>query len=109
MRGIPNVTAYLDRGVPRGLMYAGDSQSMLKGVGPFETEFWKEYTRDAHAFLTRDYVQFLIPNPGRFGIKIQIDGTGSDVFVPGTEIITDADLETYVQGPQDLLNAPVIS
>ena len=109
MRGIPNVTAYLDRGVPRGLMYAGDSQSMLKGVGPFETEFWKEYTRDAHAFLTRDYVQFLIPNPGRFGIKIQIDGTAPDAFVPGTEIITDAELETYVQGPQDLLNAPVIT
>jgi len=109
MRGIPNVTAYLDRGVPRGLMYAGDSQSMLKGVGPFETEFWKEYTRDAHAFLTRDYVQFLIPNPGRFGIKIQIDGTGTDVFTPGSEIITDADLEAYVQGPQDLLNAPVIT
>ncbi len=109
MRGIPNVTAYLDRAVPRGLLYAGDSQSMLKGVGPFETEFWKEYTRDAHAFLTRDYVQFLIPNPGRFGIKIQIDGTGSDVFVPGTEIITDADLESYVQGPQDLLNKPVIT
>lgn len=108
MRGIPNVTAYLDRGVPRGLMYAGDSQSMLKGVGPFETEFWKEYTRDAHAFLTRDYVQFLIPNPGRFGIKIQIDGTGSDVFVPGTEIVTDAELEAYVQGPQDLLDKPVI-
>jgi len=109
MRGIPNVTAYLDRGVPRGLMYAGDSQSMLKGVGPFETEFWKEYTRDAHAFLTRDYVQFLIPNPGRFGIKIQIDGVTADAFVPGSEIITDAELEAYVQGPQDLLNKPVIT
>jgi len=109
MRGIPNVTAYLDRGVPRGLMYAGDSQSMLKGVGPFETEFWKEYTRDAHAFLTRDYVQFLIPNPGRYGIKIQIDGLAPDAFVPGSEIKTDAELETYVQGPQDLLNAPVIT
>jgi len=109
MRGIPMVTAYLDRAVPRGLMYAGDSQSMLKGVGPFETEFWKEYTRDANAFLTRDYVQFLIPNPGRYGIKIQIDGTSPDAFVPGSEIVTDEDLETYVQGPQDLLNAPVIS
>ena len=70
---------------------------------------WKEYSRDADAFLTRDYVQFIIPNPGRYGIKIQIDGTGSDVFVPGTEIVTDTDLETYVQGPQDLLDAPVIS
>lgn len=109
MRGIPNVTAYLDRAVPRGLMYAGDSQSLLKGVGPFETEFWKEYTRDANAFLTRDYVQFIIPNPGRYGIKIQIDGTAPDAFVPGTEIITDAELEAYVQGPQDLLDAPVIS
>jgi hypothetical protein len=109
MKGIPNVTAYLDRAVPRGLIYAGNSQSLLKGVGPFETEFWKEYTRDANAFLTRDYVQFIIPNPGRYGIKIQIDGTGSDAFVPGTEIVTDADLEAYVQGPQDLLDAPVIS
>ncbi len=109
MKGIPNVTALLDRAVPRGLMYAGDSQSLLKGVGPFETEFWKEYTRDAHAFLTRDYVQFIIPNPGRYGIKIQLDGTGSDVFVPGTEIITPGDLETYVQGPQDLLDVPVIT
>jgi len=109
MKGIPMVTAYLDRAVPRGLMYAGDSQSLLKGVGPFETEFWKEYTRDANAFLTRDYVQFIIPNPGRYGIKIQIDGTGSDAFVPGTEIITDAELEAYVQGPQDLLDTPVIS
>lgn len=108
MKGIPQVTAILDRRVPRGLMYAGDSQSLLKGVGPFESEFWKEYTRDAHAFLTRDYVQFIIPNPGRFGIKIEIDGTGGDVFVTGTEIKTDADLEEYVQGTQDLLDKPVI-
>lgn len=111
MRGIPNVTAYLDRAVPRGLMYAGDSQSMLKGVGPFETEFWKEYTRDAHAFLTRDYVQFLIPNPGRYGIKIQIDApmATDDEFKDGSEIITDAELEAYVQGPQDLLDKPVVT
>lgn len=109
MRGIPSVTAYLDRAVPRGLIYAVDSQSALKGVGPFESEFWKEYTRDAHAFLTRDYVQFIIPNPGRYGIKIQIDGTGSDVFVTGTEIDTRAKLESYVQGPQGLLNKAVVS
>lgn len=109
MRGIPSVTAYLDRRVPRGLIYAVDSQSALKGVGPFESEFWKEYTRDAHAFLTRDYVQFLIPNPGRYGLKIQIDGTGADVFIPGTEIITRAQLEKYVQGPQGLLNKVVVS
>jgi len=109
MKGIPMVTAILDRAVPRGLMYAGDSQSLLKGVGPFETEFWKEFTRDANAFLTRDYVQFIIPNPGRYGIKIQIDGTSTDAFVPGSEIVTDADLESYVEGPQDLLDAPVLS
>jgi len=109
MRGIPSVTAYLDRAVPRGLIYAVDSQSALKGVGPFESEFWKEYTRDAHAFLTRDYVQFIIPNPGRYGIKIQIDGTGGDAFVPGTEIDTRIKLENYVQGPQGLLNKAVIS
>lgn len=109
MRGLPDVTAYLDRGVPRGLMYGVDSQSAMKGVGPFETEFWKEYTRDAHAFVSRDYVEFIIPNPGRFGIKIQIDGTGADVFVPGTEIVTRVDLENYVEGPQDLLDKPVIS
>lgn len=109
MRGIPEVDAILDRAVPRGLMYGGDSQSLLKGVGPFETEFWKEYSHDAHAFLTRDYVQFLVPNPGRFGLKIQIDGTGGDVFVAGTEISTRAQLVTYVKGAQDLLNKTVVS
>jgi len=109
MRGIPSVTAYLDRAVPRGLMYFVDSQSAMKGVGPFETEFWKEYTRDAHAFLTRDYVEFILPNPGRYGIKVQIAGTGADVFTPGTEIVTRKDLETYVQGPQNLLNKAVVS
>ena len=109
MKGIPEVTAILDRGVPRGLMYLGDSQSCLKGVGPFETEFWKEYERDAHAFVTRDYVQFLVPNPGRYGIKVQIDGASADVFTPGTEIVTDEDLEDYVNKEKELLNAPVLS
>ena len=102
--GIPDVTSILDRAVPRGLIYGLDSQAALKGEGPFETEFWREYTRDADAFVMRDYVQFLIPNPNRFGFKIQIDGTGSDAFVPGTEITTKEDLDNYIQGPQNLLD-----
>lgn len=104
--GIPDTTSILDRAVPRGMLYAVDSQSALKGEGPFETEFWREYIRDADAFVMRDYVEFLIPNPNRYGIKIQIDGTGSDVFVAGSEIDTDEKLQNYVLGSQDLLNKP---
>ena len=106
LQGIPDVTAILDRAVPRGMFYALDSQSALKGEGPFETEFWREYSRDADAFVMRDYVQFLIPNPNRYGVKIQIDGTGTDAFVDDSEIDTDAKLQTYVKGSQDLLNKP---
>ena len=106
LQGIPDVTAILDRAVPRGMLYALDSQSALKGEGPFETEFWREYSRDADAFVMRDYVQFLIPNPNRYGIKIQIDGTGIDAFVVGSEIDSDEKLQTYIKGSQNLLNKP---
>jgi len=102
--GIPGVMSILDRAVPRGLVYNMDSQAALRGEGPFETEFWREFTRDADAFVMRDYVQFLIPNSKRFGFKMQIAGTLDDVFVPGTEIDTRAKLEAYVRGPQNLLN-----
>ena len=100
LAGIPDVTAILDRECPTGLIYAIDSQAALKGEGPFETEFWREYTRDADAFVMRDYVQFLIPNPKRYGRKITIDATVDTgrLFVTGSELDTDAKLETYVRG-----------
>ena len=108
--GIPDISAILDRRVPRGMFYAASSQATLKGEGPFETEFWREYTRDADAFVMRDYVQFLIPNPNRYVRKIQIDATAAsgDEFDPAIsdEIITDAQLDTYVKGAQNLLNKP---
>ena len=110
LAGIPDVTAILDRAVPRGMFYAVSSQATLKGEGPFETEFWREYTRDADAFVMRDYIQFLVPNPNRYGRKIQIDATAAsgDEFDPAVqdEIDTDAKLDTYVEGAQDLLNKP---
>ena len=105
LAGIPDVIAILDRAIPRGLIYALDSQAALKGEGPFETEFWREYTRDADAFVMRDYVQFLIPNSKRYGRKITIDATVdiSRLFVTGSELDTDAKLETYVRGQKGLL------
>ena len=110
LAGIPDVIAILDRAVPRGVFYAASSQATLKGEGPFETEFWREYTRDADAFVMRDYVEFLIPNPKRYARKIQIDATAlsGDEFDPAIqdEIITDAQLDTYVRGAQVLLNKP---
>ena len=108
--GVPDVTAILDRRVPRGVFYEASSQATLKGEGPFETEFWREYTRDADAFVMRDYVEFLIPNSKRFVRKVQIDATtaSGDEFDPAIsdEIITLAQLESYVRGPQNLLNKP---
>ncbi len=110
LAGIPDVTAILDRAVPRGMFYATSSQATLKGEGPFETEFWREYTRDADAFVMRDYVQFLIPNPNRYGRKIQIDAStaSGDEFDPAVqdEIDTEAKLDTYVEAAQNLLNKP---
>ena len=108
LAGIPDVIAILDRAVPKGLIYAVDSQAALKAEGPFETEFWREYTRDADAFVHRDYVQFLIPNSKRYGRKITIDATvdTSRLYVAGSEIDTDAKLENYVRGSQNLLNKP---
>lgn len=108
LAGIPDVMAILDRAVPRGMFYAGDSQAALKGEGPFETEFWREYTRDADAFVMRDYIQFLIPNPKRYMRKIQIDGVTGEEFDPAIqdEIITEAQLDTYIRGSQNLLNKP---
>ncbi len=108
--GVPDVIAILDRRVPRGVFYEASSQATLKGEGPFETEFWREYTRDADAFVMRDYVQFLIPNPNRYVRKVQIDATAAsgDEFDPAIsdEIDTDAKLDTYIKGPQNLLNKP---
>jgi len=106
LAGIPDVIAILDRSIPAGLIYALDSNAALKGEGPFETEFWREYSRDADAFVQRDYVQFIIPNSKRYGRKITIDATvdTSRLFVTGSEIDTDAKLETYVRGSQNLLN-----
>ena len=106
--GIPDVIAILDRAVPRGVFYEASSQATLKGEGPFETEFWREYTRDADAFVMRDYVEFLVPNPKRYVRKVQIDATlaSADEFDPAVqdEIITSAQLQTYVRGTQNLLN-----
>ncbi len=108
--GVPDVIAILDRRVPRGVYYEASSQATLKGEGPFETEFWREYTRDADAFVMRDYVEFLVPNSKRYVRKVQIDATAAsgDEFDPAIsdEIITDAQLDTYIKGPQNLLNKP---
>ena len=108
--GIPDIIAILDRAVPRGAFYVASSQATLKGEGPFETEFWREYTRDADAFVMRDYVQFLVPNSKRYVRKIQIDATtaSGDEFDPAIqdEIITAAQLDTYVRGKVNLLNKP---
>ena len=107
LAGIPDVVAILDRACPAGLIYAVDSQAALKGNGPFETEFWREYALDADAFVMRDYVQFLIPNPKRFGRKITIDATvdTSRLYVTGSELDTDIKLEKYIRGKKDnLLN-----
>ena len=107
LAGIPDVVAILDRAVPKGIIYAVDTQAALKAVGPFETEFWREYSRDADAFVQRDFVQFKIPNSKRYGRKITIDATvdTSRLFVTGSEIDTQAKLETYVRGQKgNLLN-----
>ena len=102
LAGIPDVTAVLDPLIPRGIIYAIDTQAALKGEGPFVTEFWREYKRNADAGVIRDYVQFLIPNPKRYGMKIQIENV-----TLGTEPQTLEDIEDLIGAPNaNLLNRP---
>ena len=73
MPKMPMVTGIVSPLCPRGWVYALDKGACVVGEGPYVTEV----ERDAGIFSDRgyvhDFVQFLIPNRDRYGLKIQLE------------------------------------
>ena len=71
MPKMPGLTAVISPFVPRGWVYGVDKNQVFKGEGPVVME----QERDAQIYSDRaymhDFVQFLIPNKKRFGLKIK--------------------------------------
>lgn len=108
MRGIPGLTAYLDPMVPLGRLYFVDSQALLKGVGPIQSEQWRKPENNADLGIIRDYVQVLLMNPGRYGFKSDLDLTASG-DTPGTEPATLEAAKAIIGSPVTVANPPTIS
>ena len=105
---IPGVMAGLSPIVPLGTVYFVSSQAFLKGVGPMQTEQWRRPENNADLGVIRDYVQFLLMNPTRYGFKEQIDLTTSG-DAQETEPATIEDVKALVGNPQVAVNPPTIS
>ena len=92
--------------IPLGRLYFVDSQSLLKGVGPLQTEQWRRPENNSDMGIMRDYVQVLLMNPGRYGFKSDLDLTASG-DTPGTEpasieaakAITGIELKSHFSDP----------
>lgn len=108
MRGIPGLTAYLDPMIPLGRVYCVDSQAFLKGVGPLQTEQWREPKNNADLGIVRDYVQVLLMNPARYGFKSDLTLTASGDSA-GTEPATLEAAKAIIGDPTTIANPPTIS
>lgn len=108
IRGIPGLTAYLDPMVPLGRLYFVDSQALLKGVGPLQTEQWRKPENNADLGIVRDYVQILLMNPARYGFKSDLDLTTS-TDTAGTEPATLEAAKAIIGSPTVIANPPTIS
>ncbi|MCH9657203.1 hypothetical protein K0U27_00675 [archaeon] len=104
---VPGVMAAVDPLVPLGNVYFVSSQAFLKGVGPMQTEQWRRPENNADLGIVRDYVQFLLMNPARYGFKAEIDLTTSGDTVE-TEPSTLRDIRELVGNPSVAVNAPKI-
>ena len=109
VRGIPGLTAYLDPMIPLGRLYFVDSQAFLKGVGPLQTEQWREPKNNSDLGIVRDYVQVLLMNPGRYGFKADIDVNTTDGDTAGTEPATLEAAKAIIGSPVTVANPPTIS
>jgi hypothetical protein len=105
---IPGVMAAVDPLVPLGTVYFVSSDAFLKGVGPLQTEQWRRPESNSDYGVVRDYVQFLLMNPARYGFKEVIDLTTSgDTAEPEPSDIDD--VRALVGSPTVAVNPPKIS
>jgi len=108
VRGIPGLTAYVDPMVPLGTVYFIDSQALLKGVGPLQTEQWREPKNNSDLGIVRDYVQILLMNPARYGFKSDLTLTASGDTAE-TEPATLEAARELIGNPTVAANPPTIS
>jgi len=108
VRGIPGLTAYLDPMVPLGTVYFIDSQALLKGVGPMQTEQWRRPENNADMGIVRDYVQVILMNPTRFGFKsdLTLTASGDTATVEPTSL---EEIKALIGTPTVVANPPTIS
>lgn len=105
--GIPGLMAVIDPLIPLGNVYFLDNQAALKGEGPKQTEQWRRPENNADLGIARDYVQFLIMNPSRYGFRTQIDLTTSADTVETQPADLDA-AKALLTEPVTVANAPTI-
>ena len=108
VRGIPGLTAYIDPMVPLGTVYFIDSQALLKGVGPMQTEQWRRPENNTDMGIVRDYVQVIMMNPGRYGFKSDLTLTASGDTAT-TEPTTLEEIKALIGTPTVVANPPTIS
>lgn len=100
MTQIPGLMAIIDPLIPLGNVYFVDNQAFLKGLGPLQTEQWRRPENNADFGIARDYVQFLMMNPARYGLRTQIDLTTSADTVEAQP--------TTLEATKALLTTPVV-
>lgn len=105
--GIAGLNAVIDPLVPLGNVYFVDNQAFLKGVGPLQTEQWRRPENNADLGIARDYVQFLLMNPSRYGFRTQIDLTTSADTVETQPATLDA-AKKLLSSPVTVSNPPII-
>ena len=103
LRGIPGVMAAVDPLVPLGRVYFVSNDAFLKGVGPLQTEQWRRPENNADLGVVRDYVQFLLMNPSRYGFKSVITGVTAEA--EPTDI---NDIRTLLGNTSVAVNTPTI-
>ena len=105
---VPGVMAAVSPIVPLGTVYFVDRQAFLRGEGPTQTEQWRRPENNADLGIVRDYVQFLLMNPARYGFKESIDLTTSGDTAEAEPTSID-DIRNLVGNPDVAVNPPKIS
>ncbi len=105
--GIPGLNVVVDPLIPLGNVYFVDNQAFLKGVGPLQTEQWRRPENNADLGIVRDYVQFLLMNPARYGLRTQIDLTTSSDTVEAQPTTLEA-TKALLSTPTTVANPPKI-
>jgi len=108
VRGIPGLNAYVDPMVPLGTVYFVDSQALLKGIGPMQTEQWRRPENNTDMGIARDYFQCILMNPSRYGFKSDLTLTASG-DTADTEPATLEAAASILGTPTTVANPPTIS